>query len=96
MLSLEKLINHWLFNQICKASNQYGEQKLEIVVQVNSYLSVHMNPQIQIINSGGTAIFNCTIAGTPTNIEWFHNGKSIVKDEILGSNKWVSLKLIIN
>ena len=46
-----------------------------------------MNPQIQIINSGGTAIFNCTISGTPNNIEWFHNGKLIINDDLQGNNK---------
>lgn len=70
--------------QICKVSNQFGEQKLEIRLTVNSYLSAHIHPQIQIINSGGTAIFNCSITGTPIGkIEWFHDGKPVTEDNTI-------------
>ncbi|XP_055715988.1 cell adhesion molecule Dscam2 isoform X2 [Phlebotomus papatasi] len=66
---------------ICKASNQFGDQKLEIRLFVNSYLSIHVHPQTQTINSGGRAIFNCSIVGSPIDkIEWFHDGKPIVQD----------------
>ncbi|KAL7024043.1 hypothetical protein ACKWTF_012881 [Chironomus riparius] len=67
---------------ICKASNPYGELKLEIILKVHSYLTVHMSPQHQTINSGSSGIFNCSISSsTDTQVEWFHNGKSI-----MGSN----------
>uniref|UniRef100_A0A336KKP0 CSON012059 protein n=1 Tax=Culicoides sonorensis TaxID=179676 RepID=A0A336KKP0_CULSO len=63
---------------ICKASNQFGEQKLEIRLTVNNYLSVHINPQVQIINYGGGVTFNCSITDqTVSKIEWYHNGKLI-------------------
>lgn len=72
---------------VCKASNQYGEQKLEIVLKVNLHLSAHINPQIQIINSGSTAFFNCSTSGSPNDIEWFHNGKPVVYDIQQGNSK---------
>lgn len=51
---------------------------------MNSYLSAHIHPQIQIINSGGTAIFNCSITGTPIGkIEWFHDGKPVMEDNTI-------------
>ncbi|XP_055385270.1 cell adhesion molecule Dscam2 isoform X2 [Condylostylus longicornis] len=63
---------------ICQASNQFGEQRIEIRLIVNSYVSVHILPQVQIVNSGGTAIFNCSTTGTSIDgIEWLHNGKPI-------------------
>lgn len=77
-----------LLSQICKASNQYGELKLEVILKVFSYLSVHISPQHQVVNSGATGVFNCSISGSPdTQIEWFHNGKSIINDDVHGSSK---------
>lgn len=67
--------------QVCKASNQFGEQRLEIRLHVNIYLSVHIHPQVQIVNSGGTAIFNCSITGTgEEKVDWFHDGTLLVPD----------------
>lgn len=64
---------------VCKASNQFGEQKLEIRLTVNNYLSVHINPQVQIVNHGGSAIFNCSVSDfTAGKVEWYQNGKQIV------------------
>lgn len=46
-----------------------------------------MSPQHQTVNSGSAGIFNCTTASTApdTQIEWFHNGKSIIGSEDLQS-----------
>lgn len=49
-----------------------------------------MSPQHQTINSGSSGVFNCSISSsTDTQIEWFHNGKSINdgNNEIQGSGK---------
>lgn len=74
--------------QICKASNQYGELKLEIILRVYSYLTAHMSPQHQIVNSNAAGIFNCSISGsTDAHTEWFHNGKSIINEDVQGSSK---------
>jgi beta-glucanase (GH16 family) len=65
-------------SQICKASNEYGDQKLEIHLTVHDRLSVEMKPQQQYANYKSNAIFNCTITGAHTfDIEWFHNGDAI-------------------
>jgi hypothetical protein len=62
---------------------------------VNTYLSVHVHPQIQIINSGGRGVFNCSVTGTPiTKIEWFHNGSPIMDNDI-NSERNKYKKLII-
>lgn len=64
--------------QVCKASNQFGDQRIEVRLHVNTYLSVHIHPQVQIVNSGGNAVFNCSITGTGVEqIEWYHNGVAI-------------------
>uniref|UniRef100_A0A182YC35 I-set domain-containing protein n=1 Tax=Anopheles stephensi TaxID=30069 RepID=A0A182YC35_ANOST len=63
---------------ICKAFNQFGEQKLEIHLTISTELVAHIHPQIQIINSGNSALLNCTIYGSEVNkIEWFHNGQEL-------------------
>lgn len=60
---------------ICKASNQYGDITLEIMLSVTSHLSAHIHPQVQMVNSGAPASLNCSVAGNPIDkIEWFHNG----------------------
>ncbi|XP_035786671.1 Down syndrome cell adhesion molecule-like protein Dscam2 isoform X3 [Anopheles albimanus] len=63
---------------ICKAFNQFGEQKLEMHLTVSNELMAHIHPQIQIINSGSSALLNCSIFGGEVNkIEWFHNGQEL-------------------
>uniref|UniRef100_A0A182NQ64 Down syndrome cell adhesion molecule-like protein Dscam2 n=1 Tax=Anopheles dirus TaxID=7168 RepID=A0A182NQ64_9DIPT len=63
---------------ICKAFNQFGEQKLEIHLTISTELVAHIHPQIQIINSGNSALLNCSIFGSEVNkIEWFHNGQEL-------------------
>lgn len=80
------LFNHSF--QICQATNQFGEQRIEIRLIVNSYLSVHILPQVQIVNSGGTAVFNCSTTGTSIDgIEWLHNGKPVMADNALKTDK---------
>lgn len=72
---------------ICKASNQFGEQKLQIRLTINSELSAHINPQIQVINTGSTAKFNCTIVGSEIGkIEWFHNGHALADTDRMGND----------
>ncbi|XP_055923956.1 cell adhesion molecule Dscam2 isoform X1 [Eupeodes corollae] len=66
---------------ICQASNQFGEQRIEIQLIVESYVSVHILPQVQIVNSGGTAIFNCSTTGSLVeSVDWLHNGRPIMED----------------
>ncbi|BFF92546.1 Down syndrome cell adhesion molecule-like protein Dscam2 [Drosophila madeirensis] len=73
---------------ICQASNQFGEQRIEIRLSVNSYVSVHILPQVQIVNSGGTANFNCTTTGSAIDaIDWLHNGKPLQANNALTTGR---------
>ncbi|XP_055315179.1 cell adhesion molecule Dscam2 isoform X2 [Sitodiplosis mosellana] len=80
----ERCAGRW----VCKATNQFGEQRVEIRLHVKMVLSVHIQPQVQIVNSGGTAIFNCSIAGTgEEKIDWYHNGILVLPDLPVSNNK---------
>ncbi|XP_033149971.1 Down syndrome cell adhesion molecule-like protein Dscam2 isoform X2 [Drosophila busckii] len=75
---------------ICQASNQFGEQRIEIRLSVNTFVSVHILPQVQIVNSGGTAIFNCTTTGSSIDanaIDWLHNGKPLQANNALSTGR---------
>ncbi|XP_017969064.1 Down syndrome cell adhesion molecule-like protein Dscam2 isoform X1 [Drosophila navojoa] len=73
---------------ICQASNQFGEQRIEIRLSVNTFVSVHILPQVQIVNSGGTAIFNCTTTGSAIDgIDWLHNGKPLQANNALSTGR---------
>ncbi|KAM8702920.1 hypothetical protein ACLKA7_005290 [Drosophila subpalustris] len=73
---------------ICQASNQFGEQRIEIRLIVNTFVSVHILPQVQIVNSGGTAIFNCTTTGSAIDvIDWLHDGKPLQPKNSLSTGR---------
>ncbi|XP_060516116.1 cell adhesion molecule Dscam2 [Cylas formicarius] len=66
----------------CKVHNSFGEQRLDIHLTVVAHLSVHVLPQLQVINSGDTAIFNCTVSGSPVGrVQWLKNSEMIHPDE---------------
>lgn len=74
--------------QVCQAANQFGEQRIEIRLLVNSYVSVHILPQVQIANSGGMAIFNCSTTGSAIDgVEWLHNGMSLQGNNALSNGR---------
>lgn len=74
--------------QVCQASNQFGEQRIEVRLSVNMFVSVHILPQVQIVNSGGTAIFNCTTTGSAIEvIDWLHNGKPLRPNNALSTGR---------
>ena len=76
--------------QVCKATNQFGEQRVEIRLHVKVVLSVHIHPQVQIVNSGGMAVFNCSIAGIAgigeERIDWYHDG-TLLQPDLPSNNK---------
>ncbi|CAD6994274.1 unnamed protein product, partial [Ceratitis capitata] len=73
---------------VCQAANQFGEQRIEIRLLVNSYVSVHILPQVQIVNSGGMAIFNCSTTGSAIDgIEWLHNGMPLQGNNALSNGR---------
>ncbi|ERL85186.1 hypothetical protein D910_02608, partial [Dendroctonus ponderosae] len=66
----------------CKVFNSFGEQRVDIHLNVVAHLTVHILPQLQIANSGQNVIFNCTVVGTPIGrIQWVKNGEPIVPDD---------------
>ncbi|XP_039965640.1 Down syndrome cell adhesion molecule-like protein Dscam2 isoform X1 [Bactrocera tryoni] len=73
---------------VCQAANQFGEQRIEIRLLVNSYVSVHILPQVQIVNSGGMAIFNCSTTGSAIDgVEWLHNGIPLQGNNALSTGR---------
>ncbi|CAH0562134.1 unnamed protein product [Brassicogethes aeneus] len=66
----------------CKVSNNFGEQRLDIHLFVTAHLNVHILPQLQVINSGESALFNCSVSGSPVQrIQWYRNGEPLSVDE---------------
>ncbi|XP_068085516.1 cell adhesion molecule Dscam2 [Anabrus simplex] len=69
---------------VCRVSNQFGEQRLESQLSVIAPLSAHVQPQIQVVNSGKSATFNCSVAGSPIDsVYWLHNADHV--SELAGS-----------
>ncbi|XP_017776462.1 PREDICTED: Down syndrome cell adhesion molecule-like protein Dscam2 isoform X2 [Nicrophorus vespilloides] len=65
----------------CKVTNHFGEQKLDMQLTVTAQLNVHVLPQLQIVNSGENAMFNCTVSGSPVGrVQWLRNGEPILAD----------------
>ncbi|CAH2101996.1 unnamed protein product [Euphydryas editha] len=59
----------------CRAANAHGHLTLKLHLFLRAHLTVHAQPHTQVVNSGGTAIINCTWAGWPSpRLEWLHNG----------------------
>lgn len=45
-------------------------------------LKATINPGFQTIDSGGNAILNCTITGTPlVSVQWYKNGDRLIPDD---------------
>ncbi|KAF7273797.1 hypothetical protein GWI33_013511, partial [Rhynchophorus ferrugineus] len=66
---------------LCFANNSVGEESVRVTLEVSSPLSVHVQPQVQIVDVGKTANFQCIINGYPiARISWMHNGKPIAPD----------------
>ncbi|XP_047520750.1 Down syndrome cell adhesion molecule-like protein Dscam2 isoform X2 [Pieris napi] len=59
----------------CRAANTHGHLTLRLHLALRAHLTVHVQPHTQVVNSGGTAIINCTWGGWPSpRLEWLHNG----------------------
>ncbi|CAK1540390.1 unnamed protein product [Leptosia nina] len=59
----------------CRAANAHGHLTLRLRLALRAHLTVHVQPHTQVVNSGGTAIVNCTWGGWPApRLEWLHNG----------------------
>ncbi|XP_072938511.1 cell adhesion molecule Dscam1-like isoform X2 [Epargyreus clarus] len=59
----------------CRAANSHGHITMRLHLALRAHLTVHVQPHTQVVNSGGTAIINCTWSGWPApRLEWLHNG----------------------
>ncbi|XP_045780750.1 Down syndrome cell adhesion molecule-like protein Dscam2 [Maniola jurtina] len=59
----------------CRAANAHGHLTLRLHLSLRAHLTVHAQPHTQVVNSGGTAVINCSWAGWPSpRLEWLHNG----------------------
>ncbi|KAI4469263.1 titin [Holotrichia oblita] len=66
---------------ICYANNSAGEETARITLEITAPLSVHVQPQVQVVDVGKTANFQCIINGYPiSQITWMHNGKPVAPD----------------
>ncbi|XP_034948275.1 Down syndrome cell adhesion molecule-like protein Dscam2 isoform X1 [Chelonus insularis] len=64
---------------ICRASNQFGEQRAETHLSVTSKLNARIQPRFQVVNSGESATMNCTVEGYPVeSVEWLHDGVPVL------------------
>ncbi|XP_076279934.1 Down syndrome cell adhesion molecule 3 isoform X5 [Lasioglossum baleicum] len=64
---------------ICRASNEFGEQRAETHLSVTSKLNARIQPRVQTINSGESATMNCTVEGYPVeSVEWLHDGVPVL------------------
>ncbi|XP_069687424.1 cell adhesion molecule Dscam1 isoform X3 [Periplaneta americana] len=64
---------------VCRVSNQFGEQRLETQLTVTAQLSAHVLPQLQVVNSGDSATFNCTVTGSPIeSVRWLRNAELVM------------------
>ncbi|GLG96443.1 Uncharacterized protein GBIM_03426 [Gryllus bimaculatus] len=63
---------------VCRVHNQFGEQHLDTQLAVTAPLAVHVQPQLQVVNSGESASFNCSVSGAPLDsVSWLHNGAAV-------------------
>ncbi|CAH1168788.1 unnamed protein product [Phyllotreta striolata] len=66
---------------ICFANNSAGEESVRVTLEVTAQLSAHVQPQVQVVDVGKAANFQCIVNGYPiSQISWLHNGKPIAPD----------------
>ncbi|XP_021937228.1 Down syndrome cell adhesion molecule-like protein Dscam2 isoform X2 [Zootermopsis nevadensis] len=64
---------------VCRVSNQFGEQRLETQLTVTAQLSAHVQPHLQVVNSGDSATFNCSVTGSPIeSVWWMRNAEPVL------------------
>ncbi|XP_049817554.1 Down syndrome cell adhesion molecule-like protein Dscam2 [Aethina tumida] len=66
---------------VCFANNSAGEESVRVTLEITSPLSVHVQPQGQIVDVGKDASFQCIVNGYPlSQTTWLHNGKPVAPD----------------
>lgn len=52
-------------------------------------LTVHLTPQVQVVDVDKDATFQCLVSGHPVNdIKWLQNGKSISRNSRIEVSEW--------
>ncbi|XP_068083883.1 cell adhesion molecule Dscam1 [Anabrus simplex] len=65
---------------LCWVNNSAGEETVQVTLTVTASLSVHVQPQSQVVDVGKEAVFQCIPGGYPVlRVSWFHNGKPLVR-----------------
>ncbi|XP_060519429.1 cell adhesion molecule Dscam2 isoform X3 [Cylas formicarius] len=66
---------------VCFANNSAGEESVRITLEITSPLSAHVQPQVQVVDVGKDAKFQCIVNGYPlSQVDWVHNGKPVAPD----------------
>ncbi|CAH1965461.1 unnamed protein product [Acanthoscelides obtectus] len=69
---------------ICYANNSAGEESIRVTLEVTAPLSVHVQPQVQVVDVGKDAHFQCIVNGFPiSQVNWLHNGNPVAPDSRL-------------
>lgn len=81
---------------ICYANNSAGEESVRVSLEVTASLSVHVQPQVQVVDVGKEASFQCIIGGYPvTQVTWLHNTKPVAPDgrlEVMADPPRITIK----
>lgn len=65
----------------CHTNNSAGEESVRVTLEVTASLTAHIQPQVQTVDVGKEASFQCIVGGHPVaQITWLHDGKPVVKD----------------
>ncbi|XP_065220187.1 cell adhesion molecule Dscam2-like isoform X2 [Planococcus citri] len=66
-------------NYVCIASNSLGEDRKKLKLKITSEVIVFVRPQKQVVDSGSSATFNCSIHGGRGQliISWLKNGHTL-------------------
>nr|XP_023018250.1 Down syndrome cell adhesion molecule-like protein Dscam2 [Leptinotarsa decemlineata] len=66
---------------VCFANNSAGEESVRVTLEITAPLSAHVQPQVQVVDVGKDANFQCIVNGFPiSQVNWLHNGKPIAQD----------------
>ncbi|XP_022237469.1 Down syndrome cell adhesion molecule-like protein Dscam2 [Limulus polyphemus] len=66
---------------VCVTNNSVEEKRTKTTLKVTNRLQITVNPQIQIIEVGSSALFNCTIKGFPvSSITWVKDQRPLRVD----------------
>ncbi|XP_044744906.1 Down syndrome cell adhesion molecule-like protein Dscam2 isoform X2 [Coccinella septempunctata] len=66
---------------VCFANNSAGEESVRVTLEITAPLSAHVQPQVQVVDVGKEASFQCIPNGFPVSqVSWMHNGKPVAPD----------------